>query len=92
MTTYSIRDLKAKLSEVLRNLENGQQVVITRRGKPCGMLIGITESESPPLSTLKGTQAYLPDANYEDFLQIKGAWEPADQPPLTEFAISDESR
>ena len=39
MTTYGVREFKAKVSEILRGLEDGEEVIITRRGKPCGRLI-----------------------------------------------------
>ena len=32
--------------------------------------------EKPSLRTLKGAFAELPDASYEDFLDIKAIWEP----------------
>ena len=44
-STYSIREFKAKVSEILRDLEDGEEVIITRRGKPCGKLTGIRPSE-----------------------------------------------
>ncbi len=78
MTTYSIREFKARVSEILRDLDVGDEVIITRRGKPCGRLTPIecpTEGK-PSLSTLKGSLDYLPDATYEDFLDIKALWEP----------------
>ena len=37
-TTYSIREVKARLSEILRHLDYGEEVIITRRGRPCGRL------------------------------------------------------
>ena len=30
----------------------------------------------PSLSTLRGALTHLPDANYEDFMDIKAMWEP----------------
>ena len=77
MTTYSIREFKARVSEILRDLDDGAEVIITRRGKPCGRLTpveGPTEGK-PSLSTLKGSLSHLPDATYEDFLGIKTLWE-----------------
>ena len=78
MTTYSIRDFKAKTSEILRGLEEGEEVIITRRGKPCGKLIAIQPEDDakPSLSALRGALTHLPDADYEDFLDIKAIWEP----------------
>ena len=78
MTTYSIREFKARVSEILRDLDDGAEVIITRRGKPCGRLTpveGPTEGK-PSLGTLKGSLSHLPDATYEDFLNIKTLWEP----------------
>ena len=78
MTTYSIREFKAKVSKILRDLNDGEEVIITRRGRPCGKLTLVqhrTEGK-PSLGTLRGSLAYLPDATYEDFLGIKSLWEP----------------
>ena len=38
MATYGIREFKARASEILRNLEEGEEVVITRRGNRAGNL------------------------------------------------------
>ncbi len=76
MTTYSIREFKARVSEILRDLDEGAEVVITRRGKPCGRLtaLGPTDDGKPSLSTLRGSMSHLPDAAYEDFLNMKTLW------------------
>ena len=77
MTTYSIREFKAKVSEILRNLKDGEEVIITRRGRPCGKLIpaqSAAEGKSS-LRDLRGSTTRLPDANYEDFLGIKVLWD-----------------
>ena len=74
MTTYSIRGFRAKISEILRGLGEGEEIIITWRGK----LVSIQpETDAKPsLSTLRGALTHLPDANYEDFLDIKAMWEP----------------
>ena len=78
MTTYSIREFKAKASAILREIEDGEEVIITRRGRPCGKLSAVNEPEGnkASLETLRGSLTYLPDAAYEDFLDIKSIWEP----------------
>lgn len=78
MTTYSIREFKANASAILRELEDGEEVVITRRGRPCGKLTAVSDPEvgKPSLETLRGSLTYLPDATYEDFMDIKSIWEP----------------
>ena len=77
MTTYSIREFKARTSEILRGLDAGEEVIITRRGKPCGKLVSVpSESDAKPsLSALRGGLPQLPDAAFEDFLGIKAVWE-----------------
>ena len=78
MTTYSIREFKARVSEILRELDVGDEVIITRRGKPCGRLTSARAPDvgKPSLETLKGSLRYLPDASYEDFMEIKRLWAP----------------
>ena len=83
MTTYSIREFKARVSEILRDLDDGQEVIITRRGKPCGRLTPAAPPADgkPSLETLRGALTHLPDASYEDFVGIKSVWEP--RPPTS---------
>ena len=78
MTTYNIREFKAKISEIISTLEYDQEVIITRRGKPCGRLmpVQLPAEEKPSLQTLRGALTQLPDATYQDFLDIKTMWEP----------------
>ena len=80
MTTYGVREFKAKVSEILRDLDDGEEVVITRHGKPCGKLTPVRrigETPAPfgtPQASLRGALSDLPDASYDDFLDIKSAW------------------
>ncbi len=78
VTTYGIREFKARISEILRELDAGSEVVITRRGEPCARLVPIQQpaGEKPSLASLRGALADLPDATYEDFQEIKAIWEP----------------
>ncbi len=78
MTTYGIKEFKAKASEIIRDLKEGEEVIITRRGKPCGKLISVSPSKTQekPLSSLRGAMTKLPYATYQDFLDIKKIWEP----------------
>ena len=77
MATYSIREAKAHLSEILRDLDRGDEVIITRRGRPCGRLTAVdaVADDRPSLATLRGALSQLPDADYRDFQNIKGIWE-----------------
>ena len=83
MTTYGVREFKARLSEILRELDDGDEVIITRHGKPCGRLTTIPTPDDGKrsLRTLRGKFAdILPDADYEDFVELKKIWEPRDLP------------
>ncbi len=78
MTTYSVREFKAKVSEILHGLEDGEEVIITRRGKPCAKLMPVdaeAEAKKLPLSALRD-MLDLPDATWEDFMEAKKIWEP----------------
>ena len=86
MTTYSIREFKAKASAILRELEDGDEVIITRRGKPCARIMPVppSDSDKPSLATLEGALTFLPDATYEDLLEVQSTWEPRLPPPHDE--------
>ena len=83
MTTYSIREAKARLSEIVRDLERGEGVIITRRGRPCGRLTAVVAGadDKPSLAILRGALAELPDAGYPDLRDIKGIWETGERLP-----------
>ena len=72
MTTYGIREFRTGVSGILRNLDDGEEVIITRRGEPCARLMPAQRSSEakPSLDTLKGALANLPDASYEDFQNL----------------------
>ena len=77
MPTYTITQFKAKAGEIIDNLEYGDEVIITRRGKPCAKL----EPVDPQVKK-KGNQAslmgayrdVLPEATWEDFQEAKKMW------------------
>ena len=70
MTTYSIRELRAKAGQILDSLAEGEEVIITRRGKPCGKLVAVA-AERPPLTPLQQKYAHLPDLSYEEIQAIR---------------------
>ena len=89
VTAYSVREFKAKLSEILRNLDDGEEVIVTRRGKPCARFTPIPSpaEKKLPLSALRDLLPPMPDLSYQDFLDIKKIWEPR-MPPDEEDAAS----
>ncbi len=77
MTTYGIREFKAKVSEILHGLEDGEEVIITRRGEPCAKLTPVEAGEKRSFRSLRGIlRDRLPDATWEDFMEAKKIWEP----------------
>ena len=47
MVTVSVVDAKASLSELLDKVESGEQVVITRHGRPVAHLSGVSRPKRP---------------------------------------------
>ncbi len=45
MLSYSIYETKARLSEVLRNVKKGTEVVVTERGVPIAKVVPFHEAE-----------------------------------------------
>ncbi len=43
MKIKSLREVKAKLSKILKELPSDRSVVITKNGRPCAVLIPVTE-------------------------------------------------
>lgn len=77
--TIGIREFKAKLSQIISGLDGQGEVVITRHGRPCAKLISIQtppDRGTAPLASLRDRLPQLPDASYEDFLELKSIWDP----------------
>ena len=49
MRKASVRDLRIHTSELLRDAENGEVIVIERRGQPVAELRPISKKPQPPL-------------------------------------------
>jgi prevent-host-death family protein len=47
MSQHSIAETKDKLSELIGRAERGEEVVITRHGKPVAKLSGLAEKPAP---------------------------------------------
>ena len=51
----AIADAKARFADLIRRAENGEQIVLTRHGKPVAQLTGAPKAQSLPLfGALKG--------------------------------------
>ena len=78
MTTIGVRDLKANASKVIKEVEKlGEEIIITRRGKPCVKLvpIGASLKGERTLGSLKGALLSLPELDFDDFMDVKTVWE-----------------
>ena len=80
--SVSVRELKAKASEILRNLEEtpGKEVLITRHGKPCAKLVSLKgKSEGIPWEqrkSLRNSRPNMHELSDADFAEAKRIWEP----------------
>jgi prevent-host-death family protein len=59
MTTVSIQEAQAKLSELIHRLTPGDEVVITENNQPVARLILAAVRPPRKLGTLKGTVTYM---------------------------------
>ena len=85
MATIGVRQLKSQTSEILRRVEDGEEIVVTRRGKPCAKLIPAPVAvppESGQHRTLRGMFRGWPDLTWEDFQEAKKIWHPISDPKL----------
>jgi len=61
MRNVSVAEAKAKLSEILDNVEKGEEVVITRRGRPMARLAAF-DKPLKPVNSLARFRATMPSA------------------------------
>lgn len=61
--TYSVAEAKSGLSELLDRVEAGEEILITRRGRPIARVEGAeVERKKLPLPSLRGLRATQPKA------------------------------
>jgi prevent-host-death family protein len=77
--TYSVHDAKTHFSKLLDLVEEGEDVIIKRRGRILVKLVAMPVSDKPVLGSMKGEIAYtegweraMTDQEAEDFLEGKG--------------------
>ena len=82
MTTYSIRELRAKAGQILDSLAEGEEVIITRRGKPCAVITSASSfndpsktGESTRVSQASTAEDARPRISIEELRErVVGAW------------------
>jgi len=74
----SIRELKGKVTFILREVREGKAFYVTRRGKPVALLVPLDRVKLPVVTastkTLRGLLSGAPDLPFEEFLQVKRMW------------------
>lgn len=60
MVTVNLAHAKAHLSELLNQVEAGQEVVITRHGRPVAQLSPVSRPKLPLSKDLAGQRAKMP--------------------------------
>ena len=59
MATVSVAEAKARLSEILSQVEGGEEIIINRRGEPIARIASLKKTLKP-LSSLKGFRDKIP--------------------------------
>jgi len=77
MTTVTIQEAQARLSDLIHRLSPGEEVVITENDQPVARLVSTPTPQGKPrqLGTMKGTVLYMApdfDAPLEDFKEYMG--------------------
>ena len=73
MSTITIQEAQSNLSQLIQQLANGDEIIITENEQPVARLLAIekpTERKPRRLGTMKGTVLYIApdfDAPLEDF-------------------------
>lgn len=66
MEQYNIHEAKTNLSKILQKVENGQEVIISKSGKPVAVIKKYCEPQKPRISgQLKGKITMTDD--FDDF-------------------------
>ena len=72
MSSLTVQEAQAKVSELIHNLQPGDEVVITENDEPVARLVSAAELQQTPRrpGTLRGTVRYMApdfDAPLDDF-------------------------
>lgn len=79
--TIGIRELKARASEIIREMQaTGAEFIITSRGRPVARIEPLALADAPEatdgMGGLLGALTDLPDLTWEDFVEAKRLWDP----------------
>ena len=72
MSTVNLATAKAQLSELIGRAENGEEVVITRHGRPVARVIPVTPVKQPvPLERLAELRKRLPPRKGSSAVELR---------------------
>jgi prevent-host-death family protein len=79
--TIGIRELKARTSEIFREMQaTGAEFIITNRGRPVARIEPLALADAPEVTDgmggLRGALTDWPDLTWEDFVEAKRLWDP----------------
>ena len=63
MKVVNVHEAKTKLSELLKKVEAGEEIVIARAGKPVARLVPASRNSKPKLGTARGLVKIADDFN-----------------------------
>lgn len=67
MTTVGVHEAKTRLSQLLRDVERGEEVVVTRGGKPVARIVPVAPSREPKPIARFGVLKHLFGENTGDW-------------------------
>lgn len=70
MSSITIAEAQAKLSDFIHSLQPGQELVITEHNRPVAKIVPAASKPTPRLGTLRGSVSYMSadfDAPLSDF-------------------------
>ena len=71
MVTVTLVEAKAHLSELLDKIETGEQVVITRHGRPVARLAAVSQAKQP-VRSLAAFRAKMPRLRTSSAILLRG--------------------
>ena len=74
MGAYSIAEAKAHLSALIEQVERGEAVTLTKRGKPVARIVSLVEPERKPkidLDELRKFHATMPKSKIDSATMIR---------------------
>ena len=68
MKTFNIRDAKTQFSRIVEQAEAGEEIVISRAGKPVARLVSLASAETKPRKLGQGKKLFTFPADFDNFL------------------------